>query len=278
MTQIQRREGEQSAPDLYVSPHLDDVVLSCGGRVAAAREQGCAAIVVSVFAAPAPDDPPSPLARRYHALMEATGDPLVRQREDREALALLEARPIHLGYLDCIYRMGADGIPLVAEEADVFCVDEAEDRELLAAVSGELHDLAGGVGVQQLFLPLAVGGHRDHILVREAGEAAGRRLGGGVSILYYEDTPYVLTEPGAVAEAVQGMDAELFPLAAAELSKRLEAVGRYRSQQGILWHQQGGLASAIRDYASRVGKGQPAERYWRSRAPRATGRGHVALF
>lgn len=278
MSKSRQRKGEQPPLDLYVSPHLDDVVLSCGGRVAAARKQGRAAIVVSVFASPAPDDLPSPLARRYHTSMGAPGDALVRQREDREALGLLLASPVHLRHLDCIYRTGADGLPLVSEEPDIFRADEAEDRELVEAVSGDLHDIAAGVGAHQLFLPLALGRHRDHVLVRQAGETASGRLGGGVSLLYYEDAPYVLTEHGTLDNAVREMDAELFSITSDELNMRLEAISCYRSQQGILWHQESGLASAIRDYASMVGRGPPAERYWRARAARANGRSRVALL
>lgn len=258
--------GSTEVPvDLYVSPHLDDAALSCGGRIAASSREAREVVVVSVFTAPAPDHVPSthPLVRGYHELTGADRDPLLRQREDREALAMLGARPVHLEYLDCIYRTGADGLPLVAKEPDIFRFGDPAEQELLRPVGESLRALVVELRAARVVLPLALGGHRDHVFVRQAGDIAGRRLVDAVDVLYFEDVPYVVAEPEELPKATVGMGPEVFPLTSGELDARLDAIRRYRSQLPILWHEGDGLFPMIRDYAHLVGGGAPGERYWR---------------
>lgn len=255
--------------DLYVSPHLDDVVLSCGGRLAAAGREERTAVVASVFAAPTPREPVTPLARGYHELMGTGNDPFLRRREDREALGLLGAQPLHLEYLDCIYRIRVDDLPLVTQQSDIFRFDDVEEQELVHAVTHDLHELMITTGACRVFLPLALGWHRDHVLTRRAAELSLQRIDHRIDVLYFEDVPYVIEAPDHLADAARGMSSEIFPLTEAELDARLEAIGRYGSQQGVLWHDGTGPLAAIRSYASRVGAAAgvgitaPRERYWR---------------
>ena len=251
------------ATDLYVSPHLDDAVLSCGGRLAAGRRERRSAVVASVFAAPTPRELVTPFARSYHETMGIGNDPFRRRYEDREALRLLAAQPIHLEHLDCIYRTRPDGVPLVTQEPDIFRVDDVDEHELVQAVANDLHELIITTDARRVFLPLALGWHRDHVLTRWAAERSLQRVGQHIDILYFEDVPYVIEAPDDLVGATQGMSSETFPLTAAELDLRLEAISRYGSQQGILWHDGNGLLPAIRDHASQIGAGVPMERYWR---------------
>lgn len=250
------------AMDLYVSPHLDDVVLSCGGRLAAGRREGRSAVVASVFAAPTPRKLVTPFARSYHEMMRIGYDPFLRRREDCEALRLLGAQLVHLEYLDCIYRTHPDGLPLVTQEPDIFGFDDIEEQELVQSVTKDLHELMIRADARRVFLPLALGWHRDHVLTRCAAERALQRVGQGIRILYFEDVPYVLEAPGDLVDATRGMSRETFSLTEAELDVRLEAISRYGSQQDILWHDGNGLLPAIREHARRVGDGVPTERYW----------------
>jgi len=248
--------------DLYVSPHLDDVVLSCGGRLKAASREGRTATVVSVFSAPIPRNPATLLAREYHAAMGIGADPYLRRREDRAALGLLGARPIHLEHHDCIYRTRADGTPLVTSEQEIFRFDPAAEEELALAISDDLIETVGVVRAARVFVPLAVGRHRDHLLARWAAERALERLDGGIDVRYFEDVPYVLEAPDDLPAAAAGMACEPFPITEEELAARVEAISRYASQVAMLWHGGVGLAQAVRWVARAAGGTRPAERYW----------------
>lgn len=253
----------EPAADLYISAHLDDVVLSCGGRLRAASREGCTATVVSIFAAPSPHDPVTPFARDYHAKMGIGHDPRVRRREDRAALALLGATPVHLEHFDCIYRTCADGTPLVTSEQEIFLFDPAAEEELTLAICGDLVELMGTLRAAKLFLPLGVGHHRDHVLARWAAERALERLGDDVEVRYFEDVPYVIEAPDDLHAAAEGMVCEPFAITEEELAARLEAISRYASQVDILWHEGDGLPQAVRRLATGVGGAGHLERYWR---------------
>ena len=258
-----RSAGRETALDLYVSPHLDDVVLSCGGRVAASGREERSAVVVTVFAAPTPLQPPTPFAREYHKMMGIVEDPFRRRSEDRASLEVLAAQPVHLQHLDCIYRIRPDGTPLVNDEPDIFRFSEAEEQPLIEKVTADLIEVISQTEADKVFVPLALGWHRDHVLTRHVAERAVQLAKGSPRLQYYEDIPYAIEAPHDLPEATQDMSAEVFDLTSTEMAARLEAISRYVSQEEILWHDGGGLLPAIRKYATRVGDGTPAERYWR---------------
>lgn len=144
---------------LYVSPHLDDVALSCAGHVLEDVERGDRVVIATVF---------------------SDGDGYAaRRREDDRAMAILGAEPIHLGLRDAPYRYG------LAPSFRVLLIErqprETEDED---AVAGRIAELACSLRAQQVLLPLGVGGHVDHRLTF----LAHRRLAGDVR--FYEDRPY----------------------------------------------------------------------------------------
>ena len=96
---------------IYLSPHLDDAVLSCGGRIWQQARAGGRVLVVTVFASPpAPGAPLSPFARSLHARWgHPAGAVARRQEEDRAAVAILGAQAVHWPYADCIYRQAPGG-------------------------------------------------------------------------------------------------------------------------------------------------------------------------
>lgn len=271
MSTSRGRQSTQTQVDLYISPHLDDVVLSCGGRLVAGRREGRSTVVASVFAAPTPREPATPFVCSYHQMMGIGEDRCLRRREDREALRLLGAKPVHLEHLDCIYRARPNGLPLVTRESDIFRFDDLEERELLQAVSEDLCELITRTGADRVYIPLALGWHRDHVLTRRAAEAALQGVGDCADLLYFEDMPYVIEAEDDLVDATRGMSREMFPLAEAEMAARLEAISRYVSQQDILWHDGDGLFPSLRDHASRIGNGAPAEQYWRRVKQQETG-------
>src|SRR6185295_1884137 len=108
---------------IYLSPHLDDAVFSCGGMIHRHIRAGGRVVVVTVCTG---DPPPGLLSdfaeslhERWQAQAKAPAAPaeVVRQRrnEDLDALAALGAQAVHLDVPDCIYRLSpASGRPLYA--------------------------------------------------------------------------------------------------------------------------------------------------------------------
>ncbi|HZG91969.1 MAG TPA: PIG-L family deacetylase [Pseudonocardia sp.] len=190
------------APSLFLSPHLDDAVLSCGvllGRAATAGR----ATVATVFSAAAPG-PHTRAARSFLRQCTATGAEelfAARRAEDVEVVRAAGAEPVHLGRRDALFRTrrGPAGVlrrvaavaPELTHRYPTFRFDIARGRvaaaehDLAGRIVDQVAELVAGTRAQVVFCPLGVGRHVDHLLVRAVGPLLGDR------VVYYADFPYV---------------------------------------------------------------------------------------
>lgn len=256
---------------IYLSPHLDDAVLSCGGRIWQQGQAGERALAATAFAAtPEPGAPLSPFARDLHARLDLPPDAPARRRdEDQQALALIGADAAHWPYLDCIYRRSDDGRVLYATEEALFGDVDAADDPLVAELAARVAALPL-TPRGTLYAPLGVGHHVDHRIVRRAAEAS------ELTLIYYEDYPYAEESPDHAGP--RRWQKTLVWLSEEALEAKTAAIARYRSQLGLFWDSTDEMAAAVRAFAERVGGGRPAERYWApAPATKETGSSHLTL-
>ena len=83
---------------IYFSPHLDDVSLLCGGRIAGQTTTGQGVLVVTIFAYSQPNSAQTPQA--FPHLLDIDD----RQQDDLSALQVLAADRLWLDYQDAIQR------------------------------------------------------------------------------------------------------------------------------------------------------------------------------
>jgi LmbE family N-acetylglucosaminyl deacetylase len=251
----------QAFDHIYLSPHLDDGVLSCGGRIWQHRQAGQTALVVTVFAgAPAADQPLSPFAQSLHDRWGHHDDaPSQRRQEDLAALQTLGADGCHWPCLDCIYRRSAAGRYLYADDSALWGDIAPEEEALIEELTGRIAALPLARG-GRVYAPLAVGHHVDHQIVRRAAEAAGGNL------YWYEDYPYAENFQ-AVQYALHNRQWQtiLTPLSEAALIAKIAAIACYRSQISSFWADPEAMDRAVRGCAARTGDGLSAERGWRLR-------------
>lgn len=170
---------------IYLSPHLDDAALSCGGLIFDQVQHGERVAVWNLFAGqPDPALPISPFAQELHTRWGAGSEAVeARRAEDRAALALLGAQPRYFDWPDCIYRW-QNGSPLISAEEDLWTV--LPEPDLVQALSRLLREsLPTGA---RLVAPMSLGDHVDHRAARAAAEAV------GVPVLYYADYPYIVED------------------------------------------------------------------------------------
>jgi LmbE family N-acetylglucosaminyl deacetylase len=261
---------------VYVSPHFDDIALSCGGWAAAASAAGRRGLGVTIFAGP----PPGPLhayARRLHTRWGAP-DPAagnrLRRVEDAAALARLGLDPLWLPFPDAVYRP----VPYDSHAAIFGEVAAGEWTALLPAILAALRETLTARGVAPptpLYVPLGVGHHVDHQLTHAAGLALWRA---GWPVWFYEDYPYA-AQPGVVAAAVARLAAAVAPARpipdlrdiTATLPEKIAAITAYASQMSSLFPSLDAVPAAVRAYAAEVGAAAGlagAERYWAVRDER----------
>lgn len=239
---------------IYISPHLDDAVLSCGGRIWQQTQAGERVLVVTIFASdPPPDTPLSPFAQALHTLWEHSDNAIARRREeDTEALALLGAKAIHWPYTDCIYRQSPSGDLFYPNWESLWGEVHPAEDELAAELAARLATLpllSGGA----VYAPLGIGHHVDHQITHRA--ASGR------APTCYEDFPYAGNAQAAPEEG--HWQEELSLLSEEALEARIAAIACYRSQISSFWADVAEMAAAVREFAERTGDGRPAERYWK---------------
>lgn len=163
-------------PVLFISPHLDDAVFGCGELLAARP----GSVVATIFAGA----PPS-----YETVTEwdtlagfQPGEDVLaaRRAEDRDALTILDARPVWLDFRDSQYQDS----PTVPEIA------AALEREIVAS------------GLRAVFIPLGLF-HSDHHLTCDAALIVLRQYL-DLSWFAYEEAMYRKIE-GSVAERIAAL-------------------------------------------------------------------------
>jgi LmbE family N-acetylglucosaminyl deacetylase len=263
---------------VYLSPHLDDAVLSCGGAIRRRVAQGEAVQVITLITEDvARDTPLSPFARKLHRDWGGHSRPFgLRRAEDLAALTFLGARALHLDYLDAIYRTGADGNWMYTDGGLLFGQVRADDPlageggERLAAALAELLPSAVSPGtLEGICAPLGVGRHVDHQIVHAAARVL---LSWGYPVAFYEDYPYAgkagATGSTLEADGAQCWPMEARPLDAGDLEAKVTALGYYRSQLSILFGGGEAMIGQVWAFAAtRAPEVGLAERVWWPAAP-----------
>jgi LmbE family N-acetylglucosaminyl deacetylase len=246
---------------IYLAPHLDDAVLSCGGQIVEETQRGERVLVVTLMAG----NPPAGLsgyAESLHRRWQLAKDAVAaRRREDEAACALLGAATLHWPVPDCIYRTDpASGAPLYLSDEDIFGPVQPADRPLVEALVAQLAALPSG---RRIVAPLTVGHHVDHQLTRLAADRAF-----GARLEFYEDFPYVQT-PGSLdflhadASPGAGWESTVIPVSETALRAKVDAILAYESQLSTFFTDRADLERQVFGYAASVG----GERVWRQVQP-----------
>ena len=248
---------------IYLSPHLDDVALSCGGAIARAVSQGQHILVVNVCSGePDAQAGLSDFAQENHQRWGLNAHDAVAQRlhEDVEAFETLGVDGLQLDELDAIYRMPADYISNDTLFGNVAPNDPLQDR-LFAQFNALWQRYPDAI----FYAPLAVGNHVDHQICFAAARGLLRE---GASVTFYEDIPYVLHHRaletrlddlgGASHFLPSTIDIDAF------LARKISAIECYTSQMSSLFGDAAAMAQQIRAYAEglRPDVGTHGERIW----------------
>ena len=237
---------------IYLSPHLDDAVLSAGGLI---REQTDAGIVVEIwtFMAGIPEDKELPEFAQVMHRIWGLGDGIeavtTRRLEDRRAAAEVGATAVHYDFLDCIYRRGKLGQALYP---DVTVPVHPDDADLPAQIAQTM--VAWLRPDDTIVCQLGIGGHVDHIIVRKAAEMLHRPL------TYDADIPYLLNHPDDLQPNTLGLHASLQHVSEAGLKCWIAAIECYASQVDSVF----GSQEVMRQRMEEFWLDQHGVRFWTS--------------
>jgi LmbE family N-acetylglucosaminyl deacetylase len=169
-------------PCLFLSPHLDDAVLSAGALISYLA-RNCEVTIATVFTE-ASIGPSGRLARQLvRDAQQPDGKALfaLRRQEDTAACEAVGASAVHLGFIDAAWRRRKHLHPLLArlarlapELAQVYPSSSLmwgrvakADAALRVHIEHRLRTYQAHSAQAIFFCPAGIGGHADHLLARQ---------------------------------------------------------------------------------------------------------------
>jgi len=230
-----------TATALFVSPHLDDVVFSCGGTLADLADHGVRTCMATVFTASIMPALGFALACQLDKGLGPEVDYMaLRRDEDRDAAAILGVDDLRwLGLLEAPHR----GYHSAASLFGAIHGDDAIWRPVAAALA----DLIAELQPVQIFAPQGLGDHVDHRqVIRAVGSCAGT-----IPVAWYRDTPYAIRNTAAAAHV--DITATTTRPIRHTLDRKIRAACAYRSQIGFQFGGPPGVAGALTAFAHSEG-------------------------
>ena len=276
---------------VLLSPHPDDAALSCGGLIELLHRRGDEIAIVSVYSGAGDLDDLTPYQREALGFgkVEPAGGPDKDDRATDSADGRVPLTPRRVMAFrrseDEAYARFAGAAGIFLDLPDAVFRGYAGDEQLMGVPRPDdpprveaLRNVLAGLGPDRLYVPMGVGGHVDHRLVRNASMTlvADPDWLPPAAILFYEDFPYAFRldftgpleldsdelaglPPGATL-ACEFTDVE------SVLERKLEGIRKYASQLDRLFGGDAAMTAAIRAQAKRIGECgglAAAERYWR---------------
>jgi LmbE family N-acetylglucosaminyl deacetylase len=233
---------------IYLSPHFDDVALSCGGLVWDQVQAGSAVSIWTICAGSTPTGELSPFAKELHIRWclneDATNEDSTGKRriEDIKSCRSLGANWRYFTLPDCIYRRNPHtGEFMYASEISLNGPLQPADTLTIMALQEEIKYYLPADTV--LVSPLGLGNHVDHQLTRLAAE------GLDFTTWYYADYPYVLR----CKEKLENMEREgwlsqVFPISQDGLVAWQDSIAAHGSQISTFWKGEREMRLAVSDY------------------------------
>ena len=240
---------------IYLSPHLDDAALSCGGQIFMQTAAGKRVLIVTIMAGN-PQTAVSSFAQGLHNRWELATDVVAERRvEDIAACAILGADHLHWDIPDCIYRLHPE------TKAELYASEEAIFGDVHPAETPLVEQLATRIASLpfhgRLIAPLTLGHHIDHLFVRQAAEACC-----GAGLWFYEDYPYA-QEAGALTAVIPPNDptwqSETVPLSTTAIQAKLNSIASFKSQLSTFFNGRSDLEQQVTNYIQSVN----GERLWK---------------
>lgn len=257
---------------IFLSPHLDDAIYSCGGTVGVQVSSGLHPLIITVFAGvPSPDTVLSEEALRMHrhqgfSDVQGPGAPIeARRQEDAAACDYMELDYLWLDYLDASYRGNPPYYTSIQQiiGGNVHPADGSIERQLAQDLLTQHERLPDAVW----YAPLGIGRHVDHQILCSAADHLVQH---GAKVYFYEDFPYVVREKGALDARLKELG-NAFEPALVEMSEflpaRQKAAEMYATQIQANFPSKESMYHAMQTYSHGIRPVETVclERYWTPR-------------
>jgi len=228
---------------VFISPHLDDAALSCGGLISHLTTHGFSCINITVTAGIPELTIKSPLideVQNQWKLNDSAEAVKLRKVEDNKAMRLLDCKPIHLNFLDAIYRRSKNAHFFYQSIYDPI---HPEEIDLAKEIAHSMMDYL--LPDDLIILPQAIGGHVDHEIVKNSAKFLSNKR------FYYLDVPYIFKTDFSILDRYSSVEMFVHPFNQNHIQKWIEAIQAYPSQLSSLFKDSADLNQQVTDYYSR---------------------------
>ena len=260
------------AVHLFLSPHLDDAIVSCGGLIHQLAQQGERVIILTVMAGEPVDDLPETPALQAINAHWGTGRSYISERRAQDVRAALKlgARVVHLPLYECLFRTARSGdgtqTALYPDEDSRYgdCSEADEARLTLLGSSSPVRE-----DVVFIYAPLCADHHVDHCLVRDWALVVTASKG-APQLKFYEEYP-AFQNKMTLGQALDyyrreipalTLDLEVVLLGEEDATAKIEALQCYESFVQARWQTRDAMEHSVQDYLKSCGGGSLAERLW----------------
>ncbi len=191
---------------VFISPHLDDAMLSCGVLLTSLVNEKKKIRVITMFTQAS--EPPYTKAAKKVAEKSGFSEPVSmfkeRKREDERSLKRLKLSLHHKKFIDALWRkkkitsklekMVSSIIPELVHvyptskhlfSGKISKLDNDTRSDLVTEIENAIRPK------QTIFAPLGIGGHIDHVMIRDVILSITR----GKDTIFWEDFPYNSKHP-----------------------------------------------------------------------------------
>ncbi len=247
---------------LFISPHMDDAIGSCGGTIAKLVNMGEQVEVFNLFSGEA-TPPFSPAAIDLHRQWGSPKDVIrMRRAEDRDACTTLGVKVHFEDIPDSLYRLTQNGKWMYGNDDDIFNKRHPEDDWLVTYFIQRIRIRLAHKNAK-IYIPLGIGNHVDHLIAFEIGQLL---KSDKYTVWFYEDFPYASSIEAYHQrfEMLSGWHSHMVPLTRQNIQLKVRAFSYYLSQIPMLFQTDEGMKAKFVDFASKCGGGEYefAERYW----------------
>lgn len=247
---------------IFLSPHLDDAIFSCGDYISKLTSEGEIVLVIPIFSGYPLSQQLQPSAKQFHKLCNLGKYPIEeRKKEDRLACERLQCDFRHLSYYECLYRKDRNGNFLYRHIYSKLKNEDTLKNDIIKELLMHLDDKC------VVYCPLSLGDHVDHVFVNSIGRALEFMR---YKVIYYEDFPYVsdssmVSYMGKTKELKMYQE-ELDEKHYEELDEkhyidRISSILCYKSQILIIWKSVEKLLNNIKELYLRNGAAYSI-RFW----------------
>lgn len=216
---------------IFISPHLDDAILSCGNLIYDLKNNNKKIIIVTIFtkASKVVSQQAKEFLNqsRYENANKLFED---RKIDDLKVCKFLGVRAVHMGFIDAAWRHYNRKLIYRSNERQYSGRISYKDKDLIKELTRKLNRMIDNNNKILLLSPLGIGNHIDHLIVNNIVNKI------KIDKIFWEDFPYNTKGNNFKRRLYLYKKYDLlFKIDNSNFSKKVNLIKLYKSQFNLLF-------------------------------------------